>query len=473
MKKLNLYNIINKLTIFCILFFVLMLIVACSKTNYYTVIVNMNDDEGNVLIYQIEENHLFYAPTQPYKEDYNFIGWYEVDTTIPFDTPHVIDRDYDVEARYEIDKELATKYEVSFYFDNKIFKTLSVYQDRTVKYINAPEKEGYTFVEWRYNGVAYDFRSQVVSDIRLDAYYVVNKYVVSLFVNGEKKEVSVEYDNCIVIDDPVKDGYDFVGWFDYNDEEFDMNTKIHGPVELYAKFKRSDGSSINIEYDFGYDCFETKDDLRIAFLTDFYNFLLDKSYDFNRINIESIDDFLEYFNTWKVGNRSDLYHTGDSFGNLYVTVDIDGKVEDQPVDTFIGYCYQNNKYRDFINHLVVFFEYWRTDEGYSQTDPHGNDFFAEPWASMVDTAKFFFFTSENLHDKYRWFNSDRVNYALDHIPGVGYVKLVYSDSEHDYVELPQDVTRDGYEFLGWYDSDGNLVTKVYGDIKVYAKWEQK
>ena len=35
MKKLNLYNIINKLTIFCILFFVLMLIVACSKTNYY------------------------------------------------------------------------------------------------------------------------------------------------------------------------------------------------------------------------------------------------------------------------------------------------------------------------------------------------------------------------------------------------------------------------------------------------------
>ena len=473
MKKLNLNSLINKCTIVLILFFILILLVACSETNYYTVIVNMNDDEQNVLIYQIKENTLFVAPNQPYKEDYSFIGWYEVNTTILFDSPHVIDRDYDIEARYEIDRELATKYEVGFYFDGALFKTISVYQDRTVKYIAAPEKEGYDFVEWRCNGIAYDFRSQVVSDIRLDAYYSIKRFVINLVVDENINEVYVDYDNCLVVDDPVKDGYDFVGWYDYNNEEFDVNTKIHGPMELYAKFKRKDGVSIKIEYDFGYDCFQTKNDLKVAFLGDFYEFLLAKEYNFEPLNIYSLEDFLTFFDTWVYKGRSDLYHTGDYFGSYFVTEEIGGVVENQPETTFIGYCYQNNKYRDFINHLIVFFAYWRTDEGYSQSDPNGNDFFASNWASMVDTAKFFYFTSSNLNSKYSWFKSARVKYALDHIPGVGYVKLVYEDFEHDSVVLPTDVTRDGYEFLGWYTSNDKLITEVGDSMKVYAKWQSK
>ena len=468
MKRINLKKILICLIICLSLF----LFTNCDNDVYYRVTFDLDNGE-EIIEKTIKSGQLIVTPSQPDKEDYDFVGWFDKVTLEKFDPAIPIDHDINLIARFELQKELAEKYDVSYYVQDKLLKTIGVYEDRCAPEITAPSMEGHNFIEWRYNDVAFNFNTQIKEAISLYAYYEPVKIKVTLIVNDETSEIDVDYGSKITgLTNPTKKDYDFIGWFKDN-ELFDFETEIKEEITLNGRFKKADGSSIDIEYDFGYDCFETKDDLRIAFLTDFYNFLLDKSYDFNRINIESIDDFLEYFNTWKVGNRSDLYHTGDSFANLYVTVDIDGKVEDQPVDTFIGYCYQNNKYRDFINHLIVFFEYWRTDEGYSQTDPHGNDFFAEPWASMVDTAKFFFFTSENLHDKYRWFNSDRVNYALDHIPGVGYVKLVYSDSEHDYVTLPEDVTRDGYEFLGWYDEAGNRVTKVYDDIKVYAKWEEK
>jgi hypothetical protein len=52
-----------------------------------------------------------------------------------------------------------------------------------------PIKEGYTFIEWRLNGVKYDFTSPVNENITLAAHYennnVETKYTVTLDLNGE------------------------------------------------------------------------------------------------------------------------------------------------------------------------------------------------------------------------------------------------------------------------------------------------
>ena len=76
-------------------------------------------------------------------------------------------------------------------------------------------------------------------------------------------------------------------------------------------------------------------------------------------------------------------------------------------------------------------------------DPYNyaDDFYVSGWASLVDTSKLFYFTSETVY----WWHSFRVKYVLEQIPGVFLSELPTSD-------LPK-IRVAGYEFLGWYDSD--------------------
>ena len=109
------------------------------------------------------------------------------------------------------------------------------------------------------------------------------------------------------------------------------------------------------------------------------------------------------------------YGIGFAFHDYYLTVCEGGKIEDQPTDTFIGSMFHQGKYLDFLNFLISFFAYWRNDEGCTCFDPynHADDFFNSNWATLVDTSKLFYFTSETV---YHW-QSFRVKYVLDNIPG--------------------------------------------------------
>ena len=210
--------------------------------------------------------------------------------------------------------------------------------------------------------------------------------------------------------------------------------------------------------------------------TDFYNFLLtNTNIDFKKLNINNLDDFLLTCKDWNAYNKNSFYGIGDVFSKYYLTIEVGGKLENQPDTTFIGYCYKNNMYQEFIPFLMTFFAYWRTDEGYtgSSSDPNntGNDFFASAWASLVDTCKFFYFTSETLKDTYPWFNSERVKYALDNIPGVAAdIIKYYGDIENPVIlDVPQ---REGYEFIGWYNENDEKIEIVYNEQTLYAMWKK-
>ena len=254
----------------------------------------------------------------------------------------------------------------------------------------------------------------------------------------------------------------------------DITTLVAGSVSINVK-KVTLGDTFEINYELGYDAYNTKDDLYKAFYSDYYYFLIaNTDCDMSSYNINNVDEFLSFCKDWTANGGNEMAGIGNAFGKYYLAVDKGGTFETQPTTHFIGYCYQNNKYLDLLEFLEVFFAYWRTDEGYSKSDPYGNDFFASSWASFVDTCKYFYFTSATLTTKYKWFTiekSPRVHYALDHTPNVLGSALGTTYAKGTIVTLPN-VTRLGYSFLGWFDKDGNKVEKVSTDATVYAKFER-
>ena len=285
----------------------------------------------------------------------------------------------------------------------------------------------------------------------------------------------------------VKD-YDYLILAYKNDDFVNANFEVGDVIEFSTDITSLTDGQVNItfskldvekmftiDYELGYEHYETKDELYEAFFTDYYYFLLNNTdCDMLSLNINNVSDFLVYCKNWDANGRSELAGVGNAFGKYYLSIEENGTFETQPTTHFIGYCYQNNKYVEFLEFLEVFFAYWRTDEGYTKNDIHGNDFFYSSWAAFVDTCKFFYFTSSTLTTKYAWFTverSPRVHYALDHVPGVGSLNLQKCASSP--VTLPT-IERMNYDFLGWYDSEegGNRVTTVSADATVYARFRR-
>lgn len=343
-----------------------------------------------------------------------------------------------------------------------------------------PEIEGYEFSGW-YLDKNYEIplpeSYKINQNINIYAKLVKTSYTLTFIVNDEEyKKINVEHGNILKDVPTIKqDGYEFLGWSTRKNNGliYDFNNPIVKANTFYAQLKII---TFKVNYILNFDVFPTKNSLYEAYYTDFYNFLLKETdCDFTKYNISSLDDFLKFCKTWRADGRNEMGGLGDAFGKYYLNVEIGGKLENQPTTHFIGYCYNQGKYIDFIKHLMVFFAYWRTDEGYTggQNDPNnlGNDFFASAWASFVDTCKFFYFTGDTLNNTYSWFKSERVKYALDHIPSVfeGSFRTTGDINNPIYLD---NITREGYEFLGWFDEEGNIVTVITKSMTIYAKWKQ-
>lgn len=76
-------------------------------------------------------------------------------------------------------------------------------------------KTGYTFVEWQYNGTAWDFENGVILDnMTLEAVYTANEYTVSFNSNGgsDVENATVIFDSEYTFEVPTRLGYAFDGW---------------------------------------------------------------------------------------------------------------------------------------------------------------------------------------------------------------------------------------------------------------------
>lgn len=212
----------------------------------------------------------------------------------------------------------------------------------------------------------------------------------------------------------------------------------------------------------GVDFWNSKKELFQAFYGAFYEFIINHGgkEDLEQHHIRNVEDFYQYAD-WFAGGKDSCYAMGFSFHKYYLTPEEGGSIENQPSTTFIGYCYQNNMFRDFLNFLITFFAWWRNDEGCTCFDPynHADEFFNSSWAALVDTSKLFYLTSETV---YHW-QSFRVKYALDHIPGV----ILKHPTEND-----SKMWVAGYEFLGFEEIKGNKVAR-FKRKDTYNYWEKE
>ena len=125
------------------------------------------------------------APAAPIREGYIFIGWDEAFDSV---TSHL-----EITARYEI-----VKYNVSFSVPGgEAPATQVVEHGEKASRPADPVREGFDFVEWRVNGVKYDFSAPVVGDMTVVAVFKSNGQVpaatnTTLRIDPDRLEVWVD-----------------------------------------------------------------------------------------------------------------------------------------------------------------------------------------------------------------------------------------------------------------------------------------
>lgn len=522
--------------------------------------INYNLGDGTLvesLSYKVGQEIKLPTPT---KKGYIFLGWYENDVLIKtLDTN--AKRDYTLVAKWEI-----CTYTINYDLDGgeltiEPVKSFNIENVENIQ-LPTPTKKDYIFAGWYENG-------QKVSELELKNYNLVAKWTdVYYYIQYEtdggefteniKEEYTVFDEFTLPI--PVKEGYEFKGW--YLDENFEGDTITSitkGSKEdyvLYAKWEkvykityvldggtlpdeaiqyyhpgieeilptpskkgyvfmgwneRSNATSgytrVPISYEeditinaiwkkrsYSVDyilpeglCLD-KEHLFRAYFTEFYNYIVnvrDEGGYLSSRGVNNVDDFLKVASTWN-GGGAGMADIGNLAGKYYLKIDTGGKIEDQKAeDGFIGYCLENNKFVEFVYFIKDFFYWWRLDEGYTggSDDPQGvgSDFLASAWASLVDTAKFFYFEKDTL--PHYFITKGHVPEFYDRIPYIisnTDITFTYIYDWEKGMDLVKNIEVNGYEFLGWYDNpdfEGEKIERlekgIYHNIVLYGKFVKK
>jgi len=174
-------------------------------------------------------------PADPVKEGYVFKGWYVGEAEYQF---AAVTADVTVTAKFEEVKSEVKEYTVKFVADEKE-EVQTVKEGEKAAKPADPVKEGFVFLGWYLADAAYDFEAVVTNDLELVAKFeeVVKRYTVKFVADGkETVEAVKEGEKAVKPIDPVKEGYNFLGWY-VGDETYDFETIVSSDLELVAKFE--------------------------------------------------------------------------------------------------------------------------------------------------------------------------------------------------------------------------------------------
>ncbi|TXK85571.1 InlB B-repeat-containing protein [Paenibacillus sp. N3.4] len=210
------------------------------SVKHYTVTFDSNG--GNTVASQtVDYQTKASEPVPPAKPNFTFVGWF-LDSALKtaYDFRNPITDDTTLYAKWAKSMNTVT-------FDSN---GGSAVESQNVKYKEkatkpgTPTKTGYTFEGW-YGDLdlksSFDFNTPIIDDVILIAKWTVNRYTVTYNSNDGSSVVSqnVNYnENASKPQDPTKNGYTFAGW--YTDSEFntafDFKTSITSHLTLYAKW---------------------------------------------------------------------------------------------------------------------------------------------------------------------------------------------------------------------------------------------
>ena len=260
-----------------------------------------------------------------------------------------------------------------------------------------------------------------------------------------------------------------------NNDQNTGNTSIL--VDTNNTIKLPNQVKINIKYHLPSSIYNSKDELFNDFIKDLYEYIITNHPSkgiphLKSLNINSVEDALKICKDWNDNDSTGLPLVGKAFSPFFLHNDAGGTFERQKEkDCFVGYCFKENKYIDFLYFLKTFFYHFRIDEGYtiinfdgSITNPEGSDFFASSYASIIDTAKFFYYTKDTL--PYYFISLKHIPELYDKIPGVLKTPfnreeiITYDTTFNKAYPLPNTFNCYGYKFLGWNESDNSNIDYI-------------
>jgi pectinesterase len=187
------------------------------------------------------------APLDPTKSGFTFAGWFKEENLT---TPWVFNTDtvttnVTLYAKWEVTPDV---YTVTFeQHDGSTLTTSQVTEGNLViKPENDPVKQGYTFIEWQLNQVAFDFSQTIINqDIVLKPKFEITNYTISYWKPVDATIVLMGDDTYTIESQPVfrtieMTGMIFVGWFTRPEggtlvESIPLGST--GNYELYGRFE--------------------------------------------------------------------------------------------------------------------------------------------------------------------------------------------------------------------------------------------
>jgi uncharacterized repeat protein (TIGR02543 family) len=209
---------------------------------YYTVTFETEDQE-ELFIVEVVEGEFVTKPDDPVKSGYDFIGWFlqeNLEHPFIFNTP--ITSDITLIALFE-EEVFRADYTISVYCQNieddlYALQSTDVYQDIVGETITiTPSMTGFIINDElsRLSGVV-----TIDDALLLEVYFDREVYTITFISDGiEIYSGQLRYESLIApIDDPEKDGYDFVGWTLINNGNtlYDFGNPITQSKILYAKW---------------------------------------------------------------------------------------------------------------------------------------------------------------------------------------------------------------------------------------------
>ncbi|MFK4567315.1 InlB B-repeat-containing protein [Enterococcus sp. UD-01] len=415
------------------------------------------DNDGDLSTQKIAYDELANEPAQPVKIGYTFDGWYTAKTggaKWDFAQDKMPGEDTTLYARFKINK-----YTVNYVVDGTTIKTDQVNYDTIVAdKPTDPTKEGHTFDGWvnEETGGKWQFTKDKMPDrnITLQAQFTKNSYDLTLVNEGKTVTQSVNFDEFATEPDiSVKTGYTFIGWFDQETGgtkwEFTKNRMPARNVTLYAQY------AIN-HYQATFDDQGNQTTIEVE-----YNGLITKpstdpqasgGYEFTGWFAQNANKPWN-FATDKMPAEDVVLVAKFKALDQMITLDFDGGTSKEsneimaPTDSQID-----------IDAITI-----PTKPGYEFV----GWFDGNMQVSGTITVPF-----GGLSLKAKWEEADQV-IRFDANGGVGVDSIVAKTNTVITIEN-YTTTRDGYEFIGWFDENDQQLTGEFivpaGGAVFVAKW---
>lgn len=194
-------------------------------------------------------------PPEPTREEYNFTGWHsDSELTSLFDFNSEITNDITLYAKWEAKTAPVVKCSVTFDSNGgSPVPIQSVEAGKKAVEPTAPTRECYSFLGWYSDSSLtelFDFDSAIINSITLYAKWIASStpnptpsfYTVDFDSNGGTEVTSQIISPDEIInkpDEPYKEGFTFMGWYDIDGHMFSFGTSIDNDVILTAEWEQT------------------------------------------------------------------------------------------------------------------------------------------------------------------------------------------------------------------------------------------